>query len=74
MAKRRPRGPRDPTARAKLIGDLAAGLVEDEPEDGKDAAAVAFAAVGVSRAEKPTLPKVGGRGAAKKTLGPAHFL
>ncbi len=43
MAEKRIKRPRDPIQRAKLIGDIATGQVEDRVEDGKDPTAVEFA-------------------------------
>ena len=43
MAKKRLKRPRDTIERAKLIGDIATGQVEDMVEDEKDDAAVEFA-------------------------------
>ena len=59
MAKKRIKRPRDPVSRAKIIGDIATGQVEDQVDDGKDAAAVEFARRGglkggKARAEKLT--------------------
>lgn len=55
--ERRLKRPRDPIARAKLIGDIATGQVEDRIEDGKDPAAVRRGKLG---------GKVGGGARAKK--------
>jgi hypothetical protein len=41
VAKKRLKQPRDPIARAKLIGDIATGHVEEKTDDGKNAAIVA---------------------------------
>ena len=49
MANRssRPKRPRDPNVRAKLIVDIATGQVADEnPDDGKNPHAVAFGRLG----------------------------
>lgn len=59
MATKRIKRPRDIIERAKLIGDIATGQVEDEVDDGKDDAAVEFARRGglkggKARAEKLT--------------------
>ncbi len=55
--ERRLKRPRDPIARAKLIGDIATGQVEDRIDDGKDPAAVSRGKLG---------GKVGGGARAKK--------
>lgn len=58
MAKKRIKRPRDTIERAKLIGDIATGQVEDEIEDGKDDAAVEFARRGGLKGGKARAAKL----------------
>jgi hypothetical protein len=61
MATQRLPRPRDPIALAKLIvGDIATGQVVDAVEDGKNAAAAAFASKG-GNARKRSLTQSGGQ-------------
>jgi hypothetical protein len=46
MATKRLKRPRDPIARAKLIGDIATGQIQDMAEDERDHAAVILGAKG----------------------------
>lgn len=46
MAKKPTKRPRDPIQLAKLIGDIATGQIEDNQDDGKNAAAVARGKLG----------------------------
>ena len=58
MARKRLKRPRDPIERAKLIGDIATGQVEDETDDGKDDAAVEFARRGGKKGGKARAAKL----------------
>ncbi len=58
MAKKRLKRPRDTIERAKLIGDIATGQVEDEVDDGKDEAAVEFARRGGLRGGRARAAKL----------------
>lgn len=49
----KPKRPRDPNQRAKLIADIATGEVDDiDPDEGKDPAAVALGRKGGKRVVK----------------------
>jgi hypothetical protein len=51
--------PRDPIALAKLIGDIATGQVEDQqPDDGKNPAAVALGRLGGQKGGKARAAKL----------------
>lgn len=59
MAKKRLKRPRDPIERAKLIGDIATGEVEDkEPDEGKNPAAVALGRLGGKKGGKARAAKL----------------
>ena len=58
MAEKRIKRPRDPIERAKLIGDIATGQVQDRVEDGKDPAAVEFARRGGKKGGKARAAKL----------------
>lgn len=58
MAEKRLKRPRDPIQLAKLIGDIATGVVEDKVDDGKSAAAAELGRKGgAARAAKMTPEK-----------------
>lgn len=53
MATKRLKRPRDPVELGKLIGDILTGQVKDaEPDDGKNAAAVALGKLGGAKGGK----------------------
>jgi hypothetical protein len=55
MAEKRLKRPRDPLQLAKLIGDIATGVVEDRVDDGKSAAAAELGRKGgTARSSKMT--------------------
>lgn len=58
MSVRRIKRPRDPLQRAKLIGDIATGQIEDCKDDGKDPAAVEFARRGGKKGGKARAQKL----------------
>lgn len=59
MTEKRIKRPSDPIERAKLIGDIATGQVEDkEPDEGKNPAAVALGRLGGKKGGKARAAKL----------------